>query len=56
MSDGSIKPPDTPGNSLIPTLNCFKNSKFWVEFYGSCLKADRVFFTPNKIINLYIPF
>lgn len=48
MSDESIKP---------PTLNYFDNCKFWVEFNGSCVKADGVsFFSPNEIVNVYIAF
>ena len=54
MSDESIKLSTISDNSLNPRLDYFNNSKFWVEFDGSCLKSDSVSFAPNKIINFYI--
>ena len=56
LLDESIKFPATSHNSLSPTLDYFNNLKFQVEFNGSCLKADKVSFTPNKIINVHIAF
>ena len=53
LPDESIKPPAKSENSLIPRLGYLNNSKFQVEFYGSCLKPDEVTFAPNKI-NVYI--
>ena len=41
---------------LIILLGYLNNSKFQVEFYGSCLKPDKVTFAPNKIINFYITY
>ena len=54
IPDESIKPPAKSENSLKPRLGYLNNSKFRVEFYGSCLKPDKVTFAPNKIINFYI--
>ena len=54
LPDESIKPPAKSENSLKPRLGYLNNSKFQVEFYGSCLKPDEVTFAPNKIINVYI--
>lgn len=34
------KPPATSDDSLNPRLDYFDNSKFQVEFDGSCLKPD----------------
>ena len=56
LSDESIKPPPTSGNSFNLRLVYFNNPKFPVEFNGSCLKPDKLFFTPYIIINLHITF
>ena len=56
MSDESIKPPGTWGNSVGPTIGYFDNIKFRIKLNESSLKADRVSFTPNKRIQLYIAF
>ena len=32
------------------------NSKIRVEFKGSCLKQDKVSFTPNSVVNLFIVY
>ena len=52
MSHESIKPSVTTDNSLVPRLGYFNNSKFQVEYNGSCLKPDRVSFAPKKTIKL----
>ena len=56
MLDENIKPPAIWGNSIGPTLGYFDNIKIWIQFNESSLKADRVSFTPNKRIQLYIAF
>lgn len=56
MSDESIKPPATWGDSVGPTLGYFDNIKFRIKLNESSLKADWVSFTPNKRIQLYIAF
>ena len=48
-----IKPPVTSDNSLNSSI-CYNNSvKIRVKFDGSCLKQDKVTFTPKAILNFY---
>ena len=47
-----IKPPITANNSLSPKLSWMNNSKVTVEFKRSCLKQDKVTFTPRNVVNL----
>ena len=42
------KPPTTSNNILFPKLK-WHNSKIRVEIKGSCLKQDKVNFTPNNM-------
>ena len=56
LSNGSIKLPATSDNSFNPRLDYFNTPKFRIEFNGSCLRHDKVIFTPNKIINLHTTF
>ena len=53
MSHEKIRPPTTSNTSLSPKLK-WLNSKIRVEFKGVCLKQDKVTFTPNNIVNLFI--
>ena len=51
----SINPPAISDNSRTPSLN-YIWTKTRVEFYGSCLKQDKVAFTHEKTVNIYIAF
>ena len=55
LSDKTIKPPATPGNSLTPALSYF-GTKTRVNFRGSCLKQDKITFNHGKIVNIYIVY
>ena len=55
LSNETIRPPTTSNNSLSPKLK-LGNSKIRVEFKGSYLKQDKVAFTPNNIVNLFIAY
>ena len=53
FSNEKIKPPATANNS--PSLKMkWYNSKIRVELKGSCLKQDKVTFTPKNVVNLSI--
>ena len=54
MSNDKIKPPITASNSHSAELKCFHNSKIRVEFMGSCLKYDKVTYTPRNSVNLLL--
>ena len=53
LSNEMIKPPTTANYNLSPKLN-WHNSKIREEFKGRCLKKDKVIFTPNNVVNLFI--
>ena len=53
LSDESIKPLTTSDNSLAPSLN-YISTKTRVKFVGSCLKQDKITFTHNNVVNIYI--
>ena len=55
LSDESIKPPTTTGNSLNPELNYY-GTKTRVKFARSCLKQSKVSFTHSTIVNIYIVY
>ena len=55
MSNESIKSPAISDNSLVPSLN-YINARRRAKFDGQCLKKDRVTFTHNNGINIYIDF
>ena len=56
LSNGSIKLPATWDNSFNPRLDYLNTAKFRMQFNGSCLRHDKVIFTPDKIINLHTTF
>ena len=56
LSDETIKPPSTSGNSLTPALSYYHASKIRVKFTGSCLKQDKVIFNHGKVVNIYIVY
>ena len=47
LSNKSIKPPTTPGNSLTPELNYY-GTKIKIKFTGCCLKQSDHIFTHKK--------
>ena len=51
-----IKPPVTSDNSLNSSI-CYNNSvKIRVKFDGSCLKQEKVTFTPKAILKFFTLF
>ena len=46
---------NTSANSLAPALNYIGN-KTRVKFDGGCLKQDRITFTHEKTVNIYIVY
>ena len=55
LFDESINPPTRSNNSLAPALGYFGN-KVRVKFDGSCLKQDKITFTHEKPVNIYIVY
>ena len=55
LSDESIKTPAVSNNSLAPTLN-YVNTKLRVKHDGSYLKQEKVIFTQNRLVNIYIAY
>ena len=55
MSDESIKPPLTSGNTLKPGINYIDNAQIQVIFHGSSLKQN-VKFTHKQEVNIYIAY
>ena len=55
LSDENITAPTTSDYKLNPKLNCF-GTKTRVEFRGSSLKQDKITFTHEKIVNIYIVY
>ena len=52
----TIKSPATSSNSLNPTLNYTDNLRMRVKVAGSCLKQDKVTFTPRAKLNFCIDY
>ena len=55
MSNESIEPPPTTGNSLSPRLSYY-GTKIRVQFTGSCLKQPKFTITHKKLVNIYIVY
>ena len=55
LSAESITPPSAPNNFLNPSLN-YLGTKTRVRFSGSCLKQDKITYTHEKIVNIYIVY
>ena len=53
LSNENISCPTTSNNSLSSKLKWY-NSEIRLEFKSSCLKQDKVTFTPNNVVNLFI--
>ena len=56
MSNEKIKTHITGNHSLSPKLTWINNSKIRVRFKGSCLKQDKIIFTPRNVVNLFIVY
>ena len=55
LPDESITPPSAHHNFLNPSLN-YVVTKTRVRFSGSCLKQDKITYTHEKIVNIYIVY
>ena len=55
FSDERINSIRTSNHSITPGLNYYGN-KTRVEFFGSCLKQDKVAFNHGKVVNIYIVY
>ena len=55
MSDEIIRTHATSGNSLAPALS-YVGTKTRVKFDGGCLKQDKVTFTHEIVVNIYIAY
>ena len=55
LSDEIIKSPTTSDNSLAPALSNIGN-KARVKFNGSCVKQDKITFSHEKTVNIYIVY
>ena len=53
LSDESIRPPITSGNSLTPSLDYY-GTKTRVKFTRSNLKYSKVSYTHRKVVNIYV--
>ena len=41
--------------SVTPNLNYYGN-KTRVEFYGNCLKQDKIIFNHEKVVNIFVVY
>ena len=55
FSDESINPPATSDDNLVHLLN-YIGTKTRVKFDRSCLKQDKITYTHDKIVNIYIVY
>ena len=55
MSDNIIKPPTLSDNSLAPVLS-YNSNKTRVNVDESCLEQDKITFTYEEIVNIYIMY
>ena len=55
VSDETITPPATSGNSLSPLIDYLGN-KIRLKFSGSCLKQSKLQYTHRTIVNIYIVY
>ena len=56
MSKEKIRPLFTANHSLFPKLVWMDNSRKRVEIRESCLKQEKITFTPNSVVNLFIVY
>ena len=55
LSDETIKPPATSGNSLTLMIDYLGN-KIRLKFNGHCLKQPKLSYTYGKTVNIYIVY
>ena len=55
LSDKRINFIKTPDYGTTPKLNYF-GTKTRAQFNGSCLKQDKITYTPGKIVNIYMVY
>ena len=55
LSDERINSIKTPDYGITPKWNYY-GTKTRVEFNGSCLKQDKITYTHEKIVNIYIAY
>ena len=55
LSNENITPPSTRNNFLSPSLN-YLGTKIRIKFSGSCLKQDKITYTHEKIVSIYIVY
>ena len=55
MFDEVIKPPTTSDNSLAPALS-YVGNKIRVKFVGSCLEQEKITYTDETIVSIYIVY
>ena len=53
LSDETIKPATTSGNSLTPVLIYYNIDKTKVKFTGSCLKQSKLSMTHKNVVSIY---
>ena len=53
LSDETIKPATTSGNSLTPALIYYNIDKIKVKFTGSCLKQSKLSMTHKNVVSIY---
>ena len=53
MSNERIRTPVTANRSLSPKLRWMNNSIIRLNFKGSCLKQEKLTFTPRNVVNLF---
>ena len=56
LSNKKIKSAFAAAHTLSPKLVWMNNSRIRIEFKRSCLKQDKVTFTPNNVVNLLIAY
>ena len=55
LSYESINPPAKSDKSLAPSLN-YINARSRAKFDGQCLKQDKITFTLEKVVNIYVVY
>ena len=53
LPNETIRLPVTENHSFSPKIVSVNNSRIRVRFKGTCLKQDKVTFTPRNVINLF---
>ena len=56
LSNEKINSPYTTNHKLSPKIVWMNYSRIRLEFKGSWLKQDKVTFTPNNLVNLFIVY